>query len=76
MKYVIIENRSPILFGIEIVHKDMAHRYNITSAGFCFISFNQNECKYKVKAYGESTSLGIKSKENDNKIIENILNEY
>lgn len=70
VKYIIIdENKSPILFGKLVIHSDVAKPFDtIKSAGFCKISFQNN--KLKIKCFGESSTLNIKSNpEEDEKLI-------
>ena len=61
IKYIIIaENNSPILFEKQVLHSEVAKPFGaIKSAGFCTISFKKN--KLKIKCFGESSSLKIKS---------------
>jgi len=66
MKYIVFDQRLPILFPAWIEHFEMIGKFvgrEPTSAGF--ISFIDN----KVYAHGESVSLGITSHFRDSKLI-------
>lgn len=74
IKYVIDENNIPLLFSREKEHIDVQKK--VRSAGFLFITFDNQRFKFKVVCFGESTSLKIKSNPvNDNLIIEEFLNK-
>jgi len=74
-KYVITTNGFPILFDEALIHRFVSLNYAINSAGFFSTSYDPNECKIKVKCWGESSSLHIRSKPiSDEKIIESFLN--
>jgi len=72
-KYVIVEG-SAIVFSAAIQHKDMV-RYNQRCDGAGFVSFSTKKDEWgdeKIQAncYGESISLGIKSREDiDSQIV-------
>ena len=72
MKYIIFDNKTPIIFSRGITHLSEGQRHhkvgNITSAGF--ISKDENG---DIEAYGESVSLGIKSKKTDTDTIKNYI---
>ena len=80
MKYIIIERNGlevPILFADFEDHNKIAEALGgvnkITGAGFCqFIS--GDNYKALVKCYGESFTLGIKSKPEDEILINRMLN--
>jgi len=75
-KYVITSNGLPILFDEALIHKYVALNYNIDSAGFFETSIDIVKNKIKVKCWGESSSLHIRSKPiSDEKIIEEFLND-
>jgi hypothetical protein len=76
-KYIIVDGCA-IIFSAAIQHKDMVgHNERATSAGFVRFYFDEKEDEIKVKAYGESVSLGIKSKERDSAILtRQITNTY
>lgn len=73
LKYVMIDIK-PILFSNMMQHKEFKH-LNPTSAGFCRIS-EREDGDFAVITYGESVSLSLKPKDQDARLIENILNEY
>ncbi len=68
MKYLIIDNVWPVIFPIIFNHNDVASSMNclnkVTSAGF----IDKNG-----KVYGYSDSLGISSKESDQRIIDRVI---
>jgi hypothetical protein len=71
-KYVIVGG-SAIVFSAAIQHKDMVG-YNEKCDGAGFVQFATEVDSYGdtvivAKAYGESISLGIKSREEDSLII-------
>lgn len=66
-KYLIIDNDIPILLSEASRHTDIVNKKRIISAGY-FI-FNE-----KFKCYGESISLGIKSRKEDSDIINMFFN--
>ena len=59
-KYV-IANGLPIIFWEGTSHDEVAKGQKVTSAGFCFISFDAEQEEWVAKCFGESISLGIKS---------------
>jgi hypothetical protein len=73
LKYIIGVDKKPIVFSREIQHSDLGHV--AISAGFSIINYDSNHRKFKVKCYGESSSLHIISNPTiDEKIIESFLN--
>jgi hypothetical protein len=79
-KYVIV-NGCAIIFSAAIQHKDMVG-YNEKATGAGFVHFTTEVDSWgdtivKANAYGESTSLGIKSQEGDSNILtRQITNTY
>ena len=73
MKYVIINEMSPILFGLEMKHSDFEHM-KVTSAGKCRIYFETD--RFIVDCFGDSISLNLTSDEKDKGRIERLLNHY
>ena len=71
-KYVIID-RCAIVFSAAIAHKDMVgYNEKCESAGFVSFTPFKNEWgeeRVQAKCYGESVSLGIKSREEDSMIV-------
>lgn len=73
MKYIIFDDNTAIIFANSTSHKDIADKKSVRSAGFCTIETYRNsfdDIRARVSCYGESISLGVKSNESDNKIIE------
>lgn len=68
LKYVVSKENIPILFDTNILHSDVL--VHVLSAGFVIISYDKKINKFSAKCYGESSTLKIGSKENDNLIIE------
>jgi hypothetical protein len=69
---------TPILFPAHVGHIDMARSLGIApddvlAAGFVEI-YPLRKYRIKVKATGESTSLGIPSREEDSDLIRRVLN--
>lgn len=73
MKYVIFDNKYPVVFPDSIIHCDISLDMYLgmkpTSAGHLNIKGN------KIKVYGESESLGLKPKPEDKKLLETLINE-
>lgn len=71
MKYVIKREQGievPIVFSSLITHSSICNRGSIVSAGFCVIDgYDRTQC------YGESTSLGLKSRPEDTSILKRNL---
>ena len=73
-KYIIVDNKDgviPVVFTELAVHKEVARGFmpgTILGAGFCYITENKYHC------YGESTSLNVKSRgDDDSKILNKFL---
>lgn len=66
LKYIVVDESHPVIFPETLVHADVGRRFNVTSAGFC-----QRYPDGKWRCWGESLSLGIKSDQFD----EDLLNE-
>jgi len=74
-KYIIDKNKNFIIFSKTINHSDMKRIIpsEIVSAGFC--SFHvSHELLPAVHCFGESISLNIKSRQEDDLIINNKIN--
>lgn len=71
-KYVIIDG-SAIVFSAEIAHSDMVrHHQKADGAGFVRFYPSKNECGEDIitaKCYGESISLCVVSREEEDSII-------
>ena len=75
-KYVITNHGFPILFDETLIHKIVSMNYHVESAGFFTTSIDGVDSRIKVKCWGESSSLHIRSKPiTDQKIIEAFLND-
>ena len=74
MKYIIVAGFDlPILFHEGLGHDAVAKPFGVESAGFCNIHIVNG--KIKAVAYGESTSLKLKSNpELDSMLITKLLN--
>ena len=75
-KYIIVDNATgiiPVVFTELATHKDVARGFmpgTIIGAGFCYI--DERDCKYVC--YGESTSLNVKSRgDEDSKLLNKFL---
>ena len=77
LKYI-MTNRGPVIFSEALLHKDVAEGLKeISSAGFVYITWDEEEQKFLSKPHGESISLKIKSDpENDKRKIDTFLNGY
>jgi hypothetical protein len=74
IKYIISDDGIPILFSCDLQHADVMHN-GCLSAGFMVFWYDAEKALIVVRCYGESTSIGVKSKlETDEKIIEEFLN--
>lgn len=80
LKYVIIDEGYPVLFGECNKHSDFSRVGRITSAGFCLVREEDDTSphavalrKLTVTAFGESHSLKIKSAPHDASIIERLF---
>ncbi len=72
LKYVINENKIPILFNKNITHSEIL--LNVISAGFLIVSFDEIHGAFSVKCFGESSSLAVGVAEEDSDLIEHFLN--
>lgn len=82
LKYIVTDSGSFALFSETCVHADMARGMYGKPAGAGFARLfvddeveNIEEVKLKIVCGGESVSLGIKSREEDEKIINRALNK-
>ena len=72
LKYIIVlskdflQNESVIVFDSLLNHKDVAGTHQVVSAGFCRIKYRD---EVDVEVWGESVTLGIKSRKEDAEII-------
>ena len=67
LKYIITEANGFAMFSPESTHANVARGMEgkPVSAGFCIIDFEEN----KVRCYGESVTLKLKSRDEDSDII-------
>lgn len=75
MKYIIFENGEPVIFPDTLSHKEVAGNHPVKSAGFCTVEtyLNQfDDLRAMATVWGESISLGKKSDDKDEDIIESI----
>lgn len=71
MKYVIFQDESFALIPESAGH-DIFKDMHPVSAGFCFIESYRNgfdDIRFRVSCYGESTSLKLKSREDEDALI-------
>ena len=71
IKYVIIQDSTPILFPVYIDHSSMANKENVESAGECEISAHEGQVV--VWCGGRSVSLDVKSRPEDANTIKRWL---
>lgn len=86
LKYIIDSDKDFVIFSPTINHSDMVMGFGYgskaISAGFCQLIteevINRNgmrEEEIRVKCFGESISLGIKSRDEDSEIITKRINQ-
>ena len=83
LKYIIDKHGNFAIFSDVNLHSDMAKGFHFkpTSAGFCTIDIGYTKITVgswgreivNIHCFGESISLKIKSKEEDEKIINSII---
>jgi|GEM_PF-2210412 hypothetical protein len=73
LKYIINEKELPVIFDTKIMHCDIVT--NAVSAGFFVIYYSDSTDRFEVKCFGESESLKIGFRTQDQSIIENFLNK-
>jgi hypothetical protein len=74
LKYVMVDDSCPILFGEYFKHSDFSNIGNkITSAGFCNV--REVDGEMDVSVWGESVSLKIKSIPDDACFIKMMFNK-
>lgn len=84
LKYIIVNDSLPVLFGLYFQHISIRTNGTVTSAGFCSIAevdtepngIGYSEKVFKAEVWGESVSLKVKSEPRDAKVIENMLNSH
>lgn len=77
MKYITFEDGNFVIFSEGMVHADVATqmRKKPLSAGFVSITASSSKGLF-VHCYGQSLSLGIRSREQDNLKIEHACLNY
>ena len=84
LKYVVYDDCFPVIFGEYFKHTEIQTFKQATSAGFVSLQEvdtpegSQYYCSRMIKAncYGESVSLGIKSKgKEDERLLERMFNQ-
>lgn len=78
MKYIVTENNDFAIFTKLSNHNDVARDLygKPVGAGFCNIRQEADSERVNVHCYGRSVSLGIESREEDEKIINSKINDY
>ena len=69
LKYIIIDSSFPIVFTECLTHKDLIKHLVPTSAGFC----SRSDIDNKWTCYGESISLDLKSKGEEDAALLNLF---
>ena len=78
-KYIIFKSlNTPILFPETLSHADIASKIGLEpiSAGFWVVTPSSNGSGVKYEAFGESFTLGLKSREEDTEILNRYFNPY
>ncbi len=78
MKYIVVLSdgfEGPIMFPDYFTHKEVAGNRKVVSAGFCDFTADQDGT-IKGCAFGESTSLKLKSREEDSRLLTRLFNRY
>lgn len=81
MKYIVIDNNFPFIFSDLLIHSEFAESaihhmmsniavkgYQVTSAGFVM-----NDPDRGLRCFGKSISLGVKSSDDDSKLLTSLL---
>ena len=78
LKYVITEHNNFAIFSKGTNHGDIGKELHgdPVGAGFCTLRKHGDLDNINIHCYGESISLGIESREEDEKIINKALNNY
>ena len=76
LKYILGENGNFAIFNPVNSHQDMARAFygKVTSAGFCYIDTCDDKQNTIAQCFGQSTSLDLKSKEEDSETITKLIN--
>lgn len=74
LKYLIVTHLElPIVFNAILDHKSVAGDMKVVSAGFCRLHDDLNK---SASAWGESVTLGVKSREEDVAILSKLNPSY
>ncbi len=78
MKYIVLDNNQFVMFSTGLVHRDVARGLDGTpvGAGFCNVMREADSEYANVHCWGESVSLGIESREQDDQIVNRYLKSY
>lgn len=70
-KYIIFKDGSAKMFDCGSIHAYMTGGKDVVSAGFVDVDVDG----FPMKVYGESTTLGVKSRKEDLKILEDLTKQ-
>ena len=70
-KYIIFKDGSVNIFDCGEIHSYMTGGKQVVSAGFVYLDAENNP----TEVFGESTTLGVKSRKEDLKILQDFLKE-
>jgi hypothetical protein len=73
LKYIINEEKIPIIFSEKIMHGAIMQKG--IAAGFLILNYDVDSNLFVVKCFGESTSLNLKVSDQDEYIISEYLNK-
>lgn len=76
MKYIILNDNTPVIFPDTASHDFIAANRRVRSAGFCMVETYRNQfddIRAKVTTWGRSESLNIDSSPEDASILERLF---
>ena len=73
LKYVVFDNNEFVIFPPSMVHADVTQNRNVVGAGFCNFARKADSDEANCHCWGESISLGVESREEDEDIINRAL---
>jgi len=73
LKYIITEEKTPIIFSETIMHDAILQ--NGIAAGYLILNYDVDTNLFVVKCFGKSKSMNLKVSENDEYIISEYLNK-
>ncbi|MEY4011054.1 MAG: hypothetical protein RIT22_178 [Bacteroidota bacterium] len=73
LKYIINEDKIPVIFSAKMVHQEILQKG--ISAGFLILNYDVDANVFVVKCFGESTSMNLKMSSEDDTIISEYLNK-